>query len=65
MQVRQLTVSHFRGIVSRSMLQVSGTIGVCITHNSPGLGRVSVALTHAHIVLTSAHGPAFKFETDL
>ena len=61
----EATARQIEDLRARSMLQVSGTIGVCITHKGPGLGRVSVALTYAHLVLTATRGPAFQFETDL
>ena len=61
----EATARQIEDLRSRSMLNVGGTIGVCITHIGPNNGRVFVALTYAHIVLSTSRGPAFKFETDL
>lgn len=61
----EATARQIEDLRSRSMLNVGGTIGVCITHTGPNNGRVFVALTYAHIVLSTSRGPAFKFETDL
>jgi hypothetical protein len=61
----EATARQIEDLRARSLLEVGGTIDVCITHVGPHNGRVFVALTYAHIVLTTSRGPTFKFETDL